>query len=50
MRRTAGDSLAFLHTYRVEEAVAADNVAAAVTISKALGAIYAKFTADLAPL
>ena len=51
VRRTAGDSLAFLQTYRVEEAVATDSVAAAVAaINKALGAIYAKFTADLARL
>ena len=51
VRRTAGDSLAFLNTYRVEEPVAADSVAAAVAaINKALGAIYARFTADLARL
>ncbi len=51
VRRTAGDSLAFLQTYRVEEAVATDSVAAAVAaINKALSAIYAKFTADLARL
>ncbi len=48
VRQTASDSLAFLQTYRVEEAVAADSVADAVAaINKALGAIYAKFTADL---
>ena len=51
VRRTEGDSLAFLQVYRVDEAVATDSVAAAVAaINKALGAIYAKFTADLARL
>ena len=51
VRQTGGDRLAFLQTYRVEEAVAADSVAAAVAaINKALGAIYARFTADLAGL
>ena len=51
VRQTGGDRLAFLQTYRVEEAVAADSVAAAVAaINKALGAIYTKFTADLSRL
>ena len=51
VRRTDGDSLAFLQVYRAEEPVAADSVAAAVAaINKALGTIYAKFTADLARL
>jgi cholesterol transport system auxiliary component len=51
VRRTAGNSLSFMQTYRAEEAVATDSVAAAVAaINKALGAIYAKFTADLTRL
>ena len=51
VRQTGRDSLVFLRSYRVEEAVATDSVAAFVaTINKALGTIYAKFTTDLADL
>ena len=51
VRQTGRDSLVFLWSYRVEEAVATDSVAAFVaTINKALGTIYAKFTTDLADL
>jgi ABC-type uncharacterized transport system auxiliary subunit len=51
VRQTGGDRLVVLRSYRVEEVVPTDSVAAFVaTVNKALGVIYAKFTDDLAGL